>query len=47
MTMQDILNTDIGVLLGIIAEKNNQYEEIKHDEKNEVVQGTADMLMNM
>lgn len=48
LSMDDILHTEIGLLFGIMNEKNNQYEEMKKQEKNsDVVQGTAETLMRM
>lgn len=48
LSMEDILNTEVGLLFGIMNEKNNQYQEIKKSQKKEeVVQGTAEMLMRM
>lgn len=48
LSMEDILNTEIGLLFGIMNEKNNQYQESKKSQKKEeVVQGTAEMLMRM
>lgn len=54
LTYTDILNIEIGLLLGIINEKNNQIMEIKtgispnNDNNSEdVIIGDAKMLMNM
>lgn len=52
LTLSDILNMRVGLTIGLINEKNNQMIEFerKQKEKNkkqEAVQGSAEMLMNM
>ena len=38
---------DIGLLLGLLNEKNNQMIGLQNKNNNEVIQGDASMLMNM
>lgn len=58
LTYTDILNMKIGLLLGLINDKNNQYDKaMKESKKNskgknknnneEIIKGNANMLMNM
>ena len=46
--MNEILELDVGLTLGLLNEKSNQISDLnKKDKEEEVVQGTADMLMKM
>ena len=45
MRLSEILETDIGLTLGLLNEKYNQYLDSNKEE--EVIQGNADMLKKM
>lgn len=48
LSFQDVLDIEIGLILGLLNEKNNQLIDLnkkKNDE--EIVQGNAEMLMKM
>lgn len=48
LTYTDILNMKIGLIIGLLNEKNNQMIDMnKNSKKEEVIQGTAEMLMKV
>ena len=48
LTMTDILNMKIGLLLGLLNEKMNQMSDLNKDkEEDEIIQGDGKMLMSM
>lgn len=48
LTMTDILNMKIGLLLGLLNEKMNQMSDLnKNKEEDEIIQGDGKMLMSM
>lgn len=50
LSYTEILNTRIGLIVGMLNEKANQMADLNKKQKteeNEVVQGDANMLMNM
>ncbi len=49
LSMADILEYNIGLIIGILNEKVNQISDLNNKKSNdgESVQGTAEMLMKM
>lgn len=47
LSYTDILDIEIGLVLGFINERNNQLIEENKKTEETVVQGDANMLMNM
>lgn len=49
LSMQEILDFNVGLVIGILNEKANQINDLNKKQKNndEVIQGNAEMLMKM
>lgn len=47
LSMNDILNTEIGLIYGLVNTKNNIYHEQDRNSNETIIQGDAEMLKRM
>ena len=47
LTFKEVLELPIGLVYGLLNEKHNQMIQVTNKEEPEVIQGDANMLMNM